>query len=193
MPANVDVPVVERVLVKNLAESFELPEPLVGEAVKKGTLLDLSTFLTEAEKKQAEAVTAAQAAANQLQDEAEKTAALEKSKALAESKQAKALRERLSELIKHKGKLGLHIWQSILTPYFPKFLYFDEYYKMRGHDNIEALKKRKAENNLQPSDHPLLGLIELARLDLDKLLTATRTQELKNKLQERATISAHKF
>ncbi|MCH7596346.1 MAG: AAA family ATPase, partial [Planctomycetes bacterium] len=114
--------------------------------------------------------------------EARKSAALEESKTHAESEQAKALRARLTELLKHKN-LGLHIWKSILKPHFPKFLYFDEYYQMRGHDNIEALKKRKAENKLQPSDHPLLGLIELARLDLDKLLASTRTQELKNKLQ----------
>jgi predicted ATP-dependent endonuclease of OLD family len=178
----VDVPVVEHVLVKNLAESFELPDPLATEAVKKGTLAELSKYLTEAGKKQAEAVAAAQAEANQLQDEAEKAAALEKSKVLAVSEQAKKFRARLSELLKHKN-LGLHIWQSILKPHFPRFLYFAEYYQMRGYDNVEALKKRKAENKLQPSDHPLLGLIELARLDLDKLLTADRTQDLKNKLQ----------
>ncbi len=178
----VDVPVAEHTLVKNLVESFELPRPLAVKAVKTGTLAELSEFLAEVGNNQAEAVATAQAAANQLQDEAEKAAALEESKALAETEQAKALRARLSELLKHDS-LGLHIWQSILKPHFPMFLYFNEYYKMRGHDNIEALKKRIAENNLQPSDHPLLGLVELARLDLDKLLTANRTQELKNKLQ----------
>lgn len=36
---------------------------------------------------------------------------------------------------------------------------------------------------MKRSDHPLLGLIDLARLDLDQLLNASRTQELKNKLQ----------
>jgi hypothetical protein len=54
---------------------------------------------------------------------------------------------------------------------------------MRGHDNIEALKRRKAENKLEPPDHPLLGLIELARLDLDSLIAMRNTQDLKNKLQ----------
>jgi hypothetical protein len=79
--------------------------------------------------------------------------------------------------------IAFHIWQSILKPHYPKFLYFDEYYQLSGRDNVEALRKRKAENKLQPSDHPLLGLIELARLDLDNLLASKRTQELKNKLQ----------
>ena len=178
----VSVSVAESVLVKNMVESFELPEGLAAEATTKGTLAQLSKYLTEAGQKQGEVVAKAQAAANQLQDEAEKAAALQKSKTLAESEQAKALRARLTELLKHKN-LGLHIWQSILSPRFPKFLYFDEYYQMRGHDNVEALKKRRAENKLEPSDHPLLGLIELARLDIDKLMAANRTQDLKNKLQ----------
>jgi len=178
----VDVPVEENILVKNLAESFELPEALASEAVKTGTLAGLSQYLTEAGNEQAEAVVTAQAAANQIQDETEKAVALEKSKTMAESEQAKALRVRLSELLKHND-IGLHIWQSILKPYFPKFLYFNEYYQMRGHDNVEALKRRIAEKKLQPSDHPLLGLIDLARLNLDELLAAKRTQELKNKLQ----------
>ncbi len=54
---------------------------------------------------------------------------------------------------------------------------------MRGQDNIQALKQRKAENKLQRPDYPLLGLIELARIDLDSLLALTSTQDLKNKLQ----------
>lgn len=178
----IDVPVAEHVLVKNLAESFEIPEAQAAEAAKRSTLAELSKYLTETGQKQAEALAAAQTAANELQDEAEKAAALENSKVLAESEQAKALRARLSDLLKQED-LGLHIWRSILKPHFPRFLYFDEYYQMRGHDNIEALKERRAENKLKRSDHPLLGLIELARLDLDKLLTADRTQELKNKLQ----------
>ena len=53
---------------------------------------------------------------------------------------------------------------------------------MRGHDNIEALKKRRDENKLTPPDHPLLGLIDLARINLDSLLGFSNTQDLKNKL-----------
>lgn len=179
---SVNVPVIEPALVKNLIESFELPEGLKGQAPQQSTLTEFSKYLTEAGQKQDRAVADAQAAANKIVDEAEKAAALEKSKALAESEQAKALRGRLTELLKHKN-IGLHIWQTILSPYFPKFLYFDEYYQMRGHDNVEALNKRKSDKKLKPSDHPLLGLIELARLDLDKLLAPQRTQDLKNKLQ----------
>jgi len=178
----VNVPVAERVLVKNLIKNFELSEPLASEAKKTSTIKELFDYLTEDGKRRDKEFSVAQAEAKQLSDEAEKAAALEKIKSLGESEQAKALRARLSELLKQKS-FGLYLWQSILKPYFPKFLYFSEYYRMRGHDNVGALKKRKDDNKLRPSDYPLLGLIELARLDLDRLLSAERTQELKNKLQ----------
>lgn len=178
----VAVPVVEQVLVTNLIKIFELPEPCKEEALKSQTLAQLSKCLVEAATQQDAAATAAQATANQIEDAAEKAAALENSKTLGESEQAKALRARLTDLIR-QGDLGLHIWHTHLRSQFPKFLYFDEYYQMRGHDNVQALKQRQAENRLQSSDHPLLGLLQLARLDLDNLLAAQRTQDLKNKLE----------
>jgi hypothetical protein len=178
----VTVPVDQAAIVKHLIGSFDLPDGIRNSALQNGTLANLSRFLSEAAKQAEQAVTAAQAAATQLQDEAEKAAGLERAKTLAESEQAKALRTRLAELLKHEN-LGIHIWTTKLSPFFPKFLYFDEYYQMRGQDNIQALKQRKAENKLQRPDYPLLGLIELARIDLDSLLALTSTQDLKNKLQ----------
>jgi predicted ATP-dependent endonuclease of OLD family len=176
----VDVPVVQSALVKNLVDNFELPQDIKGDAARNTTLAELAGFLTKESQRQEKAVADATAAANQIQDEAEKAAALEKSKALAESEQAKALRARLTDLLKQKN-IGLQIWQTILIPHFPKFLYFDEYYQMRGHDNVEALIGRKTAGKLLPSDHPLLGLIDLARLDLQKLTSPSSTQDLKNK------------
>ena len=76
-----------------------------------------------------------------------------------------------------------YVAEMVLEPRIPKFLYFDEYYQMRGCENIEALKQRQASNQLLSPDYPLLGLINRARLDLDQLLAATRTRDLKNKLQ----------
>lgn len=76
-----------------------------------------------------------------------------------------------------------YVVENVVKPCIPKFLYFDEYYQMRGRENINALTQRIASNELQPSDHPLLGLINRARLDLNELLEATSTRDLKNKLQ----------
>lgn len=178
----VNVPLQEQAIVNNLVADYSLVEPQAQMARANSTLAKLAEFMASQGKQQEEDVAKAQAEANALGDEAEKAAALEKIKSLAESEQAKALRTRTTELLSHPD-LGLHIWTTFLKAHLPKFLYFDEYYQMRGHDNVQALQKRRAENKLERSDHPLLGLLELARLNLDSLLAATRTQELKNKLQ----------
>ena len=81
------------------------------------------------------------------------------------------------------GSVDLYIYNQILGARVPKFMYFDEYYQMRGCDNIDTLKQRVAAGTLEKSDHPMLGLIRKARLDLDNLLTPGRTRDLKNKLE----------
>jgi ABC-type cobalamin/Fe3+-siderophores transport system ATPase subunit len=63
-----------------------------------------------------------------------------------------------------------YIYVHILTPRRPQYLYFDEYYQMTGHENIEALITREGNGQLKPSDHPLLGLVRLARLKLPELI-----------------------
>ena len=75
------------------------------------------------------------------------------------------------------------VYNSILSRRIPKFLYFDEYYQMKGQDNVEALQRRLAENTLEDSDHPLLGLLELARLDLGQLADPRRTETLLSRLE----------
>ena len=75
------------------------------------------------------------------------------------------------------------IFNPILNDRIPKFLYFDEYYQFKGQDNIEALEDRFNNDTLEESDYPLLGLIELAGLDLDQLTTPGRTEALIAKLE----------
>ena len=70
------------------------------------------------------------------------------------------------------------VFEQILRDRVPKFLYFDEYYQMKGQDNLDALKQRVAEGTLENSDYPLLGLIGLARLNLDQILNPRRTETL---------------
>jgi predicted ATP-dependent endonuclease of OLD family len=79
--------------------------------------------------------------------------------------------------------VSAYIWNNILKPRWPKFLYFDEYYQMTGHENIEALIQRQRNNQLRSSDHPMLGLVRLARLRLEDLLNPNSTIELRNKLE----------
>ena len=86
------------------------------------------------------------------------------------------------ESIKEHG-VSLYICNELLHSRVPKFLYFDEYYQMKGCENIEILKGRQKSNTLKPSDYPMLGLIGLSSLDLDQLLVPSSTQNLVNKLE----------
>ena len=75
------------------------------------------------------------------------------------------------------------VYNTTLAGRIPKFLYFDDYYQMKGQDNVDALKQRVTDGTLEESDYPLLGLLELARLDLDELTDPGRTEALLAKLE----------
>ena len=108
----------------------------------------------------------------------------EATKVIADLEQTEAIQhitEWLNAIV-DAGSVDFYIYK-ILSARVPKFMYFDEYYQMRGCDNIDALKQRVADKTLEKSDHPMLGLIRKARLDLNSLLTPGRTRDLKNKLE----------
>ena len=82
--------------------------------------------------------------------------------------------------------LSAVVFSQILDQRLPKYLYFDEYYQINGQDNLDSLKQRVAQDKLQESDYPLLGLIELAGLDLAQLTQSGRTEALFSKLEAAA-------
>ena len=88
--------------------------------------------------------------------------------------------DELLEMISRISAEGfsLHIYDAVLEERVPRFLYFDEYYQMRGQDNLAALHQRIQNDKLVNSDYPLLGLIELAGLELEDLLEPDHTQTL---------------
>ena len=104
--------------------------------------------------------------------------------ALAEAEDTEAV-TKLRELVAKVQEDGLesYIVNSIIWPHAPRFLYFDEYYQMRGQENLNALIQREDAGQLIESDHPLLGLISQARLDHRELMNTQNTTELKNKLE----------
>ena len=89
----------------------------------------------------------------------------------------------LAKSIAEYESVSSFAYKSLLGPRVPKFLFFDEYYQMEGRANVPELKLRMDDDDLLPSDYPLLGLIELARLDLDDLMNPRETRELKNRLE----------
>ncbi len=82
-----------------------------------------------------------------------------------------------------ENELSYYVFNKLIWPRAPKFLYFDEYYQMEGQANLNALIAREDNGKLLDSDYPLIGLINLARLDHRKLVATNNTVELKNKLQ----------
>ncbi len=82
--------------------------------------------------------------------------------------------------------LSHYIYNFLIWPRAPKYLYFDEYYQMEGQANLNDLLDResgKEGKKLKDSDYPLIGLVNLARLNLKELVAARNTTELKNKLE----------
>ena len=79
--------------------------------------------------------------------------------------------------------LQRYIFDNMIEKRIPKFLYFDEFYQMKGQDNLEALLDRQNNGTLQESDQPLLGLFGLARLKLEQLIDADETETLIARLE----------
>ncbi len=93
--------------------------------------------------------------------------------------------ETLITLIKNvcESDFANYLYSNYIQAYIPKFLYFDSYYQLTGQENIEALKQRIDSQTLLSSDYPMLGLLSLARIDIEQLLNPERTQELVNKIE----------
>jgi len=97
------------------------------------------------------------------------------------SESARSLLETIGE-ITGKGLLR-YLYERYIEARVPKFLYFDEFYQMKGHVNIQALLERKKADRLLDSDYPLLGLIDLARLNLEEISNPKRALERDNRLE----------
>ena len=108
----------------------------------------------------------------QLKESLEKATNWEEFKGELEKAERTPVITKLLELVTYCyiNSASHYAFKKILHSRVPKFMYFDEYYQMTGRANINALIQRQLENKLKPSDHPLIGLINLARLQLNRLL-----------------------
>ena len=167
--------------VKAWVEAAGLPADVKVGALKQTSFKALLAYLNQDSELRQKTHKAAVEAAQQIAEPTEKAAAIDAANNQQESQAAKALRAKITPVI--ETTLGLHIWRNHLKDHLPRFLYFDEYYQMTGQLNVEKLKERQANGKLELSDRPMLGLIELARLNIDQLINPTNTQFLKNKLQ----------
>ena len=65
-----------------------------------------------------------------------------------------------------------------------KFLYRNDYYQIRGEENLDALIQRKNGNDLKKSDHPLLELLEVVGLDPNKMVGSQDTTKFMNSFRK---------
>ena len=91
------------------------------------------------------------------------------------------LREALMAI--QEDGLSRYVYSHVLEQRVPKFLYFDEYYQMKGQDNLDSLLQRTQNSTLEDSDYPLLGLIGLAGLSLDTVVNVADTETLIARLE----------
>lgn len=172
----------ESVAVKHLVDEYELPEKIAKDAKNQATLAALKSHLTAKVKEANDAVANAKAAANALEDDAKKSKALAAALKHAPHESLAPTLERLEVILKEQN-LRHYIYKNYIQSWDPKYLYFDEYYQMEGSLNVESLLKRQKQGTLLDSDRPMLGLIELARLDVQKLISTDRTEDLLSRLE----------
>jgi predicted ATPase len=164
----------EDVAVTKWIEESDLPETLKKEAAACYTLHDLITFLDLKSEEYASAFRDAQQQAQAMPDGELKQKSLAEANELAAPPSLAKLKSQAVPILK-QGLL-MYIWDNFVKRHVPRFLYFDEYYQMTGQVNIDELRKRQTGQRLEPSDRPMLGLIEMARLNIDQLMSQDRTE-----------------
>ena len=74
---------------------------------------------------------------------------------LTQTEQTESTQRLLSSLQRlSENGLSSVIFNDYVQTRIPKFLYFDEYYQMKGEDSVDALRNRVAQNALTESDYP---------------------------------------
>lgn len=79
--------------------------------------------------------------------------------------------------------LTQHIWEKYIYPNIPKFLYFDEYNLLPGKINLPQLQQRVQSNQLQPEDRTVLGLLQIAGVELSALMNTENYEQGRAKLE----------
>ncbi|HQU83283.1 MAG TPA: AAA family ATPase [Pyrinomonadaceae bacterium] len=81
------------------------------------------------------------------------------------------------------NKLQAKIWKEYLSPKIPKFLYFDDYYLLPGKVNLPALKMRVDNETLKEEDKTILGLLQMADVELEDVITTSGYEKSKARLE----------
>ena len=69
------------------------------------------------------------------------------------------------------------IYNSILYPRIPKFIYLDEYPQMNSVVNITQLINSMADDNIRPSDQPILDILSSAEVNYSEIIKPSRASD----------------
>lgn len=79
--------------------------------------------------------------------------------------------------------LSGYIWEKLVEPYIPKFLYFDDYYLLPDKVNLRSLKRKASAGTLEPEDETVLALFGMADMSLDDMLNEAGYEAVKANLE----------
>ena len=172
----------ESVAGRTILEKAGLDSDIELSGDRWSTLEELSSLLSQRVSDVEETLYQAQSAIGATGHGSETERAVQDSDIIETLDSIKTVRTTIDEI--SKDGLDAHLYRHYIEGRLPKFFYFDEYYQMRGCENIEALQERLAEGTPRLSDYPLLGLIDLTGIkNLDDLVNPSRTRDLVNKLE----------
>jgi hypothetical protein len=82
-----------------------------------------------------------------------------------------------------EGSLNAYLIDTFLSPWLPKFFYFDEYSVMPGRAALSQLQQRKAASQLTEGEKAFDAFLGIGGADLTALQTGTRTEALIRELE----------
>lgn len=91
----------------------------------------------------------------------------------------------LQKLFDSSGKwdnqIEWYIYKNMISPYFPKFLYYDEYYSLPSRISLEKIRNNSS--SISEEEKTAKALIELADINVQELIQSTNFEAFKAELE----------
>ncbi len=78
-------------------------------------------------------------------------------------------------------QISWYIYNNLIAPYFPKFLYYDEYYSLPSRISLEKINNNSSPINEE--EKTAKALIELADIDVEELIQSQNFESFKAELE----------
>lgn len=86
-----------------------------------------------------------------------------------------------SPKVNWKDQVGWYVFNKLIAPYFPKFLYYDEYYSLPSRISLEKIQNNSS--NITEEEKTAKALIELADINIQELVQSTNFEAFKAELE----------